>query len=46
LESKKKNPKDYKEIAKEVNRLGVSWEQATDDWETRKKIWKATKFYY
>ncbi len=43
---KKKNPKDYKRIAKEVSRLGVSWEQATDDWETRKKIWKATKFYY
>jgi len=43
---KKTNPKDYKKIEKEVKRLGVTWEQATDDWETRKKIWKATKFYY
>jgi hypothetical protein len=43
---KKKNPKDYNIIEKEVKRLGVTCEQAVNDWETRKKIWKATKFYY
>lgn len=43
---KKKNAKDYKKIEAAVNQLGVSWEQATDDWETRKKIWNATKIYY
>jgi len=43
---KKAKPGEYAKIAKEVKRLGVSWEQAMDDWETRTKIWKATGYYY
>jgi len=29
-----------------VKRLGVTWEQAVNDWDTRDKIWKATRYYY
>ena len=43
---KKAKPAEYKKIAKEVKSLGVTWEQAINDWETRKKIWKAINYYY
>lgn len=39
-------PDEYRKIEKEVKRLGVTWEQAMNDWETRTKIWKATGYYY
>ena len=39
-------PDEYRKIEKEVKRLGVTWEQAMNDWETRTKIWKATAYYY
>ena len=43
---KKARPEQYAEIAKEVKRLGVTWDQAANDWHTRTKIWKATHIYY
>ena len=43
---KKAKPEEYAKIAREVKRLGVTWEQAMNDWETRTKIWKATGYHY
>jgi len=43
---KKAKPDEYRKIEKEVKRLGVTWEQAMNDWKTRTKIWKATGYYY
>ena len=43
---KKAKPEEYRKIEKEVKRLGVTWEQAMNDWETRTKIWKAIGYYY
>lgn len=43
---KKKHPKEYEKIAKQVKRLGVTWEQALDDWDLRMKISKAVGYYY
>lgn len=43
---KKAKPQEYQKIEKEVKRLGVTWEQAVNDWETRVKIWKAIGYYY
>ena len=34
------------DASKQVKRLGVTWEQALDDWEVRRKIWKAAGYYY
>ncbi|MDG1301794.1 MAG: sulfatase-like hydrolase/transferase [Opitutae bacterium] len=42
----KKHPKEYEKIAKQVKRLGVTWEQALDDWDLRMKISKAVGYYY
>ncbi|MBT3296763.1 MAG: sulfatase-like hydrolase/transferase [Verrucomicrobia bacterium] len=43
---KKVKPGEYEKIAREVKRLGVTWEQAMNDWGTRTAIWKATGYYY
>ncbi len=43
---KKAKPNEYAKIAKQVKRLGVTWEQAMADWETRAAIWRATGYYY
>ena len=42
----KKHPKEYEKIAKQVKRLGVTWEQALDDWDVRRAISKAVGYYY
>jgi len=43
---KKAKPQEYEKIANEVKRLGVTWEQAMGDWDTRAAIWKATGYCY
>ncbi|NQY31626.1 MAG: sulfatase-like hydrolase/transferase [Coraliomargarita sp.] len=43
---KKVRPEEYAKIAKEVERLGVTWEQAMNDWDTRTAIWKAVDYNY
>jgi len=43
---KKAKPEEYAKIAREVKRLGVTWEQAMNDWDARTAIWKATRYYY
>jgi arylsulfatase A-like enzyme len=43
---KKAHPQEYAKIAKEVEHLGVTWQQAVHDWETRSAIWEATGYYY
>lgn len=43
---KKVKPREYAGIAGEVKRLGVTWEQAMKDWDTRLKIWNVTRYYY
>lgn len=43
---KKARPVEYAKIAKEVARLGVTWEQAINDWETRTTIWNAVGYNY
>ena len=43
---RKAHPDEYEKIAKEVERLGVTWEQAVNDWDTRTAIWDATRYYY
>ena len=43
---RKAKPEEYEKIAREVKKLGVTWEQAMNDWDTRSAIWKATGYYY
>jgi arylsulfatase A-like enzyme len=43
---KQAHPKDYEKIAKQVTRLGVTWEQAVNDPEVRTIIGKHTGFWY
>jgi len=43
---KKKRPKEYEKIARQIKKLGVTWEQAVNDWDTRVAIWKAVGYYY
>ncbi len=43
---KQAHPKDYEKIAAQVERLGVTWEQAVHDPEVRKTIGKHTGFWY
>ncbi len=42
----KAKPEQYEKIAAEVARLGVTWDQALNDWDTRTAIWNATRYYY
>ena len=39
-------PGEYEKIAREVKRLGVTWEQAMNHWGTRTAIWKTIGYYY
>lgn len=43
---KKAQPKYYAKIKTEVEKMGVSWEQAVDDWSVRYKICKNVDFWY
>jgi arylsulfatase A-like enzyme len=43
---KQAHPKDYEKIAAQVERLGVTWEQAVNDLEVRTTIGKHTGFWY
>ena len=43
---KQAHPKDYEKIAKQVERFGVTWEQAVNDPEVRTIIGKHTAFWY
>ena len=43
---KKAKPEQYRKIEEVVKQLGVTWEQAMNDWETRTAIWQATGYYY
>ncbi len=43
---KKAHPDVYANIAREVERLGVTWGQAVNDWTVRTQIWKTTRYYY
>ena len=40
------HPEAYAKIAAEVKRLGVTWEQAVNDWEIRKAICKKADYWY
>lgn len=43
---KESRPEEYRKITAEVERLGVSWEQAVNDWEIRKAICKKAEYWY
>jgi arylsulfatase A-like enzyme len=43
---KRMRPAEYSKIAKQVEALGVTWEQAVNDREIRIKICKATRYWY
>ncbi len=43
---KRTHPEEYAKIEKQVKRLGVTWEQAINDWDIRTVIWKAVGYYY
>jgi arylsulfatase A-like enzyme len=43
---KKARPKEYAKIKAEVERLGVTWEQALNDWEVRFEICSKTGYWY
>lgn len=43
---KKAYPAEHDKIAIEVERLGVTWDQALNDWDTRLTISKAAGYYY
>jgi arylsulfatase A-like enzyme len=40
------HPEAYQKIAVEVERLGVTWEQAVNDWKIRKAICKKAEYWY
>ena len=39
-------PKQYAKIADEVERMGVTWEQAVNDWNIRFEICKNAGYWY
>ncbi len=43
---KVKKPEEYARIKHEVDRLGVSWEEAVSDWETRLEICTNAVYWY
>ena len=43
---KKVRPKEYAKIAAQIARLGVSWEQAMNDWEIRYEICSRAGYWY
>ena len=42
----KVRPKEYARIKEQVERLGVTWEQAMDDWEIRYEICSEAGYWY
>ena len=43
---KEVRPEVYEDIARQVKRLKVTWEQAVDDWDIRHKISKKANYWY
>ena len=41
-----KLPEKYARIKAEVDRLGVTWQQAEDDWEIRYEIGLKARYWY
>jgi arylsulfatase A-like enzyme len=42
----KARPKEFQAIKAEVERLGVTWEEAMDDWPTRREICRRVGYWY
>jgi len=43
---KQARPKEYDRIKTEIDKLGVTWEQAMDDWDIRYKICRKANYWY